>query len=128
MAGTPTVDGAFVVDLTATNGAGTARQGLSIKINSAPHFRSAETAEFTEEAPGSFSVEADGYPAPTLTLQGELPAGLTFADHSDGTAVISGTPEAGRAGRYPVTLTATNGSGCGGGRWAGRRAPPNRTW
>ena len=108
VAGTPTVDGAFVVDLTATNGAGTARQGLSIKINSAPHFRSAETAEFTEEAPGSFSVEADGYPAPTLTLQGELPAGLTFADHSDGTAVISGTPEAGRAGRYPVTLTATN--------------------
>ena len=108
VAGTPSVDGAFVVDLTAPNGAGTARQGLSIQINSAPDFRSAETAEFTEEAPGSFSVEADGYPAPTLTLQGELPAGLTFADHSDGTAVIAGTPEAGRAGRYPVTLTATN--------------------
>ena len=108
VAGTPTADGAYVVDLTAANGAGTARQGLSIRISSAPDFRSAQPPAFTEQEPGSFSVEANGFPEPTLTLQGELPAGLTFADHGDGTAVIAGTPEAGRAGRYPVTVTATN--------------------
>ena len=62
VAGTPTADGAFVVDLTAANSAGTARQGLSIRISSAPDFRSAEPTDFTEEESGSFSVEADGLP------------------------------------------------------------------
>ena len=66
------------------NGAGTARQGLSIKVNSAPPFSSVESHGVHRGAPGSFSVAADGYPAPTLTLQGDLPAGLTFADHGDG--------------------------------------------
>ena len=35
-----------------------------------------------------------GYPAPTITESGTLPAGLTFKANSNGTATISGTPTA----------------------------------
>jgi hypothetical protein len=104
VSGTPIEDGAFVLDLTAGNPSGTARQGLSIVVRSAPEIHSAEATEFTVGEPASFAVAAEGYPAPGLTLRGSLPVGLTFTDQGNGSARIAGTPEGGSAGRYAVEI------------------------
>lgn len=47
---------------------------------------------------------------PSLSYTGTLPPGVTFADDGDGTATISGTPDAGSAGTYAIVLTANNGA------------------
>ena len=69
---------------------------------------SANSATFTVGNTGSFTVQAAGFPAPTLSEDGALPAGVTF---TPGTAILGGTPAAGTAGNYPITFTATNGVG-----------------
>jgi hypothetical protein len=60
---------------------------------------------------GSFVVHGSGSPAPTLTEVGTLPAGVSFADHNDGTALLSGMPAGGAGGSYRITLIASNGIG-----------------
>jgi hypothetical protein len=71
---------------------------------------SADAAPFTVSAPGGFTVTTTGVPAPALTTS-ELPAGLEFTDRGDGTGSLAGTPAAGSAGSYPVTVTAAGGAG-----------------
>jgi hypothetical protein len=58
-------------------------------------------------------VHGDQYrfPNPSLSERGNLPSGVTFIDHGDGTATLSGTAAAGTAGSYPLTLTAHHGIG-----------------
>jgi hypothetical protein len=51
----------------------------------------------------SFQATATGYPAPTFTECGTLPKGLSFS-----AGQISGTPAAGTAGSYTITLSASN--------------------
>jgi hypothetical protein len=46
-----------------------------------------------------------------IVESGTLPAGVTFSDNGDGTADLAGTAAAGTAGRYPITITASNGAG-----------------
>jgi hypothetical protein len=36
---------------------------------------------------------------------------VTFVDNGNGTATLSGTPAAGTAKNYPITITASNGVG-----------------
>jgi hypothetical protein len=64
---------------------------------------------------GSFSIETetDTFPTPVLTKSGALPIGVTFVDDADGTATLTGTPEAGTGGTYPFSVTAANGVGPG---------------
>jgi probable HAF family extracellular repeat protein len=57
----------------------------------------------------SCTITTTGIPVPSLTQSGALPVGLTFVDNGDGTATLSGTPAAGTAGVYPITITASNG-------------------
>ena len=58
----------------------------------------------------TYTVTTTGYPAPTITETGALPAGLSFVDNGNGTATISGT--AALDGHLdPVTISATNASG-----------------
>lgn len=52
------------------------------------------TAGFTISKAGSVTLTATGPPAPTLTEQGDLPAGVTFTAQG-GTATIAGTPQGG---------------------------------
>ncbi|WP_166376057.1 Ig domain-containing protein [Aeromicrobium phragmitis] len=70
-----------------------------------PAITSADTTAFTVTQSGSFAVAATGTPTPVVTATGALPAGVTMG--ADG--VLSGTPESGTAGSYPLTLTADNG-------------------
>ena len=58
-----------------------------------------------------FTVTTTGNPVPKITETGQLPRGVKFAGHSDGTATISGTPARTAAGTYPLTFTATSSAG-----------------
>ena len=51
---------------------------------------------------------ATGYPTPSLSRTGGLPAGVTFSDNGDGSATIAGTPAKGRV--FTLTLSAANGT------------------
>ena len=49
-----------------------------------------------------------GSPAPALSESGALPPGVRLTDNGKGTATIAGTPGAGTAGSYPITIRASN--------------------
>jgi hypothetical protein len=56
-------------------------------------------------------VTTTGFPAPSLSEAGILPAGVTLTDNGDGTATLGGTPAAGTTGTYSFTIRASNGVG-----------------
>ncbi|MGB8166856.1 MAG: choice-of-anchor Q domain-containing protein [Chthoniobacteraceae bacterium] len=70
----------------------------------APAFTSANSTSFILGASNSFNVTTLGNPAPTFSISGTLPAGVTFT----AAGVLSGTPGTGTEGTYPLTITATN--------------------
>jgi len=61
----------------------------------------------TEQAAGSFTLAASGYPAPVFSESGALPGGITFSTGG----VFSGTPNTGTPGTYNLIVTATNAFG-----------------
>src|SRR5206468_2394957 len=68
---------------------------------------SANNATFIVGALGSFTVTATGLPTTmTFSETGALPNGVTL---NSSTGVLSGTPTAGTAGAYSITLIANNG-------------------
>ncbi|MCW2990925.1 MAG: hypothetical protein JWM73_1519 [Solirubrobacterales bacterium] len=79
-----------------------------VQVFGPPTVTSAGIAHFTVGSPGTFAVTTSGLPRADVLKTGALPGGLTFTDNSDGTATISGTPGAGTAGSYPITLRAEN--------------------
>jgi large repetitive protein len=107
LTGTPAAGSAGLYDtiIDATNANGTSFATIDITVEQPPTITSADQAIFTEGVAGSFTVTASGYPAPTFTETGTLPAGVTLASNG----VLSGTPALGTAGVYPITLTASNG-------------------
>ena len=80
-------------------------------VTTAPAITSAASVSLTVGSAGSFTVTASGSPLPSLSESGALPSGVSFVDHGDGTATLAGTPAAGTAGNYALTLTAHNGVG-----------------
>lgn len=75
----------------------------------APVIRSHASHTFREGTAGTFTVKSKADPTATLTESGPLPNGITFVDQGNGDAVLAGTPAAGTAGTYPMTIRATNG-------------------
>jgi hypothetical protein len=109
LSGTPAAGagGEYVLDLTAANGiAPDANQTFTLTVEQPPAITSGAAQTCAVGSPCDFSFTADGYPAPTITLGGTLPAGVTF---DGGTDSIGGTPQAGAGGQYSLTLTAANG-------------------
>ena len=94
-------------------GVGTVGTVFSLPVtgDQPPTFSSASSTTFLVGVPSTFTVTATGYPAPTITCSGALPAVISFTDNGNGTATLAGTPAAGSAGTYPLTLTAHNGVG-----------------
>jgi outer membrane protein assembly factor BamB len=76
-----------------------------------PSFSSANATMMYAGNTGSFTVMAAGEPAPSISESGALPSGLSFSNSGAGTAKLSGTAANGTQGTYPITFTATNGSG-----------------
>jgi hypothetical protein len=113
----PTTDiaSAGTVNVTVTNPAGGGTSNAqTFTINSsgrAPTITSASSTTFTVGTAGSFTVTTTGSPTPSLTETGALPSPVTFKDNGNGTATLSGTPAAGTAGSYPITIKASNGVG-----------------
>ena len=113
ISGTPAAGsgGSYPILLTAANPAGGVSTSFTLTNAQAPAITSPPAATFTATLAGSYTVTTTGYPAATITETGTLPGGLSFTDHGNGTATISGTPASGAAGSYPVTVSATNASG-----------------
>jgi hypothetical protein len=119
LAGTPAAGTAGLVPysfaITASNGTGpAATQTFQLTVNQPPAITSAASATFALGLPGSFTITtAPGLPrtATTLSEAGRLPQGLTFSAGTNGTATLHGTPAAGTAGSYAITLTASNTTG-----------------
>ncbi|WP_403022401.1 beta strand repeat-containing protein [Salinibacterium sp. GXW1014] len=106
--------GSYTVHVTATNGFGDdSVQTLTIEVTSAP--TPVGPARATVQAGAAVSIafgSTAGVPAVTaLALEGELPSGLSFVDHGDGTSTISGTALSGVGGVYPLTIVASNAAG-----------------
>jgi len=114
LSGTPAAGsgGTYALTITASNGVGApAVQAFTLTVNEAPVFTSAAAATFPIGVPGSFAVTSTGFPVPALSASGALPTGVAFVDNGAGNGVLSGTPAAGTAGTYPISLTASNGVG-----------------
>jgi hypothetical protein len=112
LSGTPDSesDASYSFTITAANGVlPNATQAFVLTVKQAPTFTSPSSATFPVGVPGSFIVETRGNPVASLTKTGTLPSGVSFLDNGDGTAEIAGTPAAGSADSYPITVTAANG-------------------
>jgi hypothetical protein len=122
--GTATIDGtapagsegSYPINITASNGTlPDATQAFAITVQNAPPvleapaITSATSTTFTVGTAGTFTITTTGSPTPTLELAGAQPAWLSFVDNTDGTATISGTPDAGSDLSYSFTITARNG-------------------
>jgi len=110
LSGTPAAGagGTYPITLTATNGVSPdATQNFVLTITQPPAITSANTTTLAMGAAGSFMVTATGFPTPALTEAGTLPGGVAFVDNHNGTATLSGTPNA--SGTFVLTLTARNG-------------------
>jgi hypothetical protein len=114
LSGTPAAGtgGTYPIAITATNGVSpNATQNFTLTVNQAPAVTSTNSATFVVGTAGGFTVTGTGFPRPALSETGALPGGVTFVDNGNGTAALSGTPTAGTAGAYPITITASNGIG-----------------
>ena len=108
LSGTPGsgTGGTYPIAITASNGVSSnAMQSFTLTVDQAPVITSAASSTFTVGTAGSFTVMATGYPAPTYSESGTLPAGVTFTS----AGLLSGTPAGGAGGTYPITITAQNG-------------------
>ena len=104
--------GSYPVTITAANASdnSSVTQSVTITVNpaTAPSL-TLPAADFTLNQTGSVAVSATGYPTPSITETGTLPAGLNFTDNGNGTALLSGTPTSN--GTTELTITATNAIG-----------------
>src|SRR3954447_1327067 len=69
-------------------------------------FTSADNVTFIDGQPNTFTVTVTGKPTPALSVDGALPAGITFQDNGNGTGVLSGTPGPNTSGTYPLVFNA----------------------
>jgi hypothetical protein len=106
LTGTPPagIDGLVKFTVEASNGVGSASQAFKLQVDASPAITSAASTTFAVGSAGSFTLSATGYPKPTFSEAGALPAGVSFTK----TGVLSGTPEAGTSGVYPLTVKAKN--------------------
>jgi type II secretory pathway pseudopilin PulG len=107
LSGTPATGsgGVYPISITATSTSGTTIQPFTLTVDEAPTITSPAATTFGVGTAGSFTVTATGYPAPTLSESGTLPAGISFNAAS---GALSGTPAAGTGGTYRITFTSTN--------------------
>lgn len=106
--GTPTgPTGVTTVDVRAANTNAISYQSMTVAIQQQPAFVDRGRLLFSAGVFTSATIRTTGFPAPGIGLDGDLPAGLTFFDHGDGSATISGTPLGGPESA-PITLTAVN--------------------
>jgi Putative Ig domain len=109
-------EGDYPIDISASNGTlPDAMQTFTITVQDAPPvpeapaITSAATGSFMVGTAGTFTITATGTPTPSFSLTGAQPSWLSFVDNTDGTATLSGTPDADSDLSYSFTITARNG-------------------
>jgi len=109
-------EGDYPININASNGTlPDAMQTFTITVQDtppvleAPTITSAATGSFKVGMAGTFTITATGTPTPSFTLTGPQPSWLSFVDNTDGTATLSGTPDADSDLSYSFTITARNG-------------------
>ena len=111
ISGTPAAGtgGTYSITITAKNSSATsATQNFTLTVDQTPAIISAKNTTFTVGQTANFTVATTGFPAVGISITGTLPAGLSFVDNHNGTASLSGVPQAGSGGIYTLTFTATN--------------------
>ena len=113
LSGTPAAGsgGSYPLTVRAANSAGDASAPVILVVNQAPAITSAASASFVAGTFRYFTITTSGFPAPSLSVTGALPQGLTFADNGDGTATVSGSALASAAGVVDIAVTAANAAG-----------------
>lgn len=109
LSGTPAVgsQGIYNFTIVASNGvAPNGTQAFTLTVDLAPTITSVNNTTFTIGMASSFLVTATGFPAPTFSTTGPLPAGITLSS----TGLMSGIPAPGTAGVYHFTIVASNGA------------------
>jgi hypothetical protein len=92
-----------------TNSLGSATSDAAIMtVVKALAITSLNHATFKTGTTSSFTTTTSASPVAALSLIGGLPTGLTFTDNGNGTATISGTPDALTAGTYTLIFVADN--------------------
>jgi hypothetical protein len=113
LAGTPTVSSQPVrLTFTATPAVGTAvTQSFTLALLTPPSITSPNTVTFRVGRAQTFSFSTTGFPPPSINVIGTLPVGVGWIQPDFAPPQLIGTPQAGTAGTYPLTITATNGVG-----------------
>jgi len=113
IAGTPGAgtEGDYTLTLTASNGTTSTDQTFTLTV--APEvvaptlaFTNPAQATFATGGSNTFTFTTNG--VASFTLDGALPAGVTFTDGGDGTATLAGKPTV--TGTFPLVVTATAGA------------------
>ena len=107
--------GVYVFNVAATNGVmPDALQVFTLTVINPPTFTSGAGASFVVGVNGpAYTVQTTPGAAvkTTLSISPKLPAGLTFTNKGNGSAVITGTPAAGTASVNTYTITAATPAG-----------------
>jgi hypothetical protein len=112
LSGTPTVAGDYPLVFTASNRAPIqVEQGFTLVVSTSPTLPGNLDSAFTVGVTSTVPITSvAGTPSTTtISVDGALPAGITFTDNGDGTASLGGTAAPGSAGSYPVVFHASNG-------------------
>ena len=112
--------GTYSITITAANATASVSQTITLTVKAAGKtdqvtaFASPVTATATVGTPLSFTVATAGSPTSytsNVSHSGTLPAGVSFTNNGNGTAMFSGTPSAAAEGSYMMTLTEKNPAG-----------------
>jgi large repetitive protein len=107
VSGTPAVASGGVYSLTveATNVVSSVSETVPLTVDEAPAITGAAPPKAVVGTAYSFTFTASGFPAPTFSITGTLPSGLTL---DSATGVLSGTPDPGTGGTYNLVVSAAN--------------------
>ncbi len=100
--------GVYSFTITANNGVTTISQPFTLTLLEPPSFASRNNAAFVVGVNNTYTITATGYPLPTLTESGPLPAGVTFTDNGNGTGTLAGMPAPGGPYSFPVAILGSN--------------------
>ena len=106
--GVPTTTGPTKLLLTASNAAGSTKQLLTISVRRPAGFVTGKPPAAVAGHRYSFTVTAFGYPTPSISETGALPAGLVFTSRGQGMATLTGAPTMTSTGAHPISLTVAN--------------------
>jgi hypothetical protein len=112
--GTPAAGtgGVYTFSIVASNApTSSSTQTFTLTVTQPPIVNTTGKATFAVGQPGGVTVTAKAFkPTTNLNETDPLPAGVTFVDNGNGTATISGTPQAGSGGVYAITIHGSNGA------------------